>query len=342
MARPLRIEYPGAVWHVMHRGNDKQDIFRSDGDHLLFESMLEEAVQRFGWILHGFTPMTNHYHLIIETPTMTLSRGMQWLNSKYAQRFNRIHGRCGALYQGRFKSVAVDKETYLLELMRYVALNPVRAGMVERPEDYRWGSYRITAGYAEPRDWVGSSWTLRQFGEDVESQQREYRKFVEAGAHITRSPLEDCVNQIYLGSGQWLQEMRARVESEPRSKEHPGPQRFVGHASIEKVVETVATAFQTTPEEIAARRGGEAREITAWLGCYESMLPLHKIGRVLGLRSASRVSTLIQRCDRRRKQDPLLRNTVDRCREQLLPMRVVENTRHVEQYPGAGPGRRAI
>jgi chromosomal replication initiation ATPase DnaA len=112
-------------------------------------------------------------------------------------------------------------------------------------------------------------------------------------------------------------------------------QRFVGHASIEKVVEAVANAFETTPEGIAASRGGDARDIAAWLGCYEAMLPLHKIGRVLGLRSASRVSTLIERCDRRRKQEPLLRNTLDRCLEQLLPMRVVANALHQEHYPGA-------
>jgi len=335
MARPLRLEYPGAVWHVTSRGHNKQDIYFSDDDRILFTGMLADAVRRYGWILHEYAMMTNHYHLVIETPTTTLSRGMKWLNSKYAQRFNRIHDRCGSLFQGRFKGFLVDKETYLLQLMRYVALNPVRAGLVKRPEDHKWSSYRATAGYDRPSDWAGSSWTLNRFGEDRASQQLEYRKFVDAGAHITRSPLEDRVNQIYLGSAAWIEEMRSLVESEPRSKEHPAPQRFVGHASIEKVVETVATAFESTPEEVTEGHGGDAREVAAWLGCYESMLPLHQIGRALGLRSTSRVSVLIDQCDRRRKHDSLLRNTVDRCLAQLRPLRVVAPTQHQQHYPAA-------
>ena len=135
MARQLRLEYPGAVWHVTSRGNNRQDIYVDDDDRLMFLGLLAEAVRRFRWIVHAYTLMTNPFHLVIETPVPTLSRGMKWMNGKYAQWFNRRHKRCGHLFQGRFKGFLVEKESYLLTLIRYVALNPVRADMVKRPED---------------------------------------------------------------------------------------------------------------------------------------------------------------------------------------------------------------
>src|SRR5260370_36663525 len=114
MARPLRLEYPGAVWHVMSRGNNRGDIFFADEDRLMFLALLREGVRRFRWILHEFVLMTNHYHLVLETPESTLSRGMKWVNQNYAQWFNRRHDRVGHLFQGRFKSILVEKETHLL------------------------------------------------------------------------------------------------------------------------------------------------------------------------------------------------------------------------------------
>ena len=134
----------------MSRGNNRGDVFLADDDRLVFLALLAESVRRYRWIIHEFVLMTNHYHLVLEMPEMTLSRGMKWLNQKYAQWFNRRHDRVGHLFQGRFKSILVQKETHLLELLRYVALNPVRAKMVARPEEYRWSSYRAKAA-TKPR-----------------------------------------------------------------------------------------------------------------------------------------------------------------------------------------------
>ncbi|MCA1734260.1 MAG: transposase, partial [Acidobacteria bacterium] len=142
MARPLRLEHEGALWHITSRGNERKNIYRSDADRRLFLSLLGEAVKRYRWILHEYMLMSNHYHLLIETPEKTLSRGMQWLNGEYARGFNKRHKRVGHLFHGRFKGQLVEKDSYLLELIRYVALNPVRAGIVARPEEYRWSSYR--------------------------------------------------------------------------------------------------------------------------------------------------------------------------------------------------------
>ena len=146
MARPLRIEFPGAVYHVTSRGNEKRPIFKNDGDRKAFLAFLAETAKRFGWSITAWVLMTNHFHLVLQTPEPNLSRGMHWLNGSYAGWFNHAHKRWGHLFGGRFKAFLVEKEAYFTEVLRYVVLNPVRAGMVTTPEKYRWSSYRSTAG----------------------------------------------------------------------------------------------------------------------------------------------------------------------------------------------------
>ena len=146
MSRPLRIEYPGAVYHVTSRGDARRPIFCDDKDRLLFLEVLASIVSRFHWLCHAYCLMNNHYHLIVETPEGNLSRGMRQLNGVYTQRFNRRHRKPGHVFQGRYKAIVVEKESYLLELCRYVVLNPVRAKAVETPEAWNWSSYRATAG----------------------------------------------------------------------------------------------------------------------------------------------------------------------------------------------------
>jgi REP element-mobilizing transposase RayT len=138
MARPLRIEYPGAVYHITSRGNAYQDVFLDDADRERFLEVLKQTVDRFNWLCHAYCLMMNHYHLLIETVDPTLSRGMRQLNGVYTQAFNRRHERVGHLFQGRYKAILVEKETYLLELSRYIVLNPVRAKMVKKPEEWEW------------------------------------------------------------------------------------------------------------------------------------------------------------------------------------------------------------
>ena len=330
MARPLRLEHPGAVWHITSRGNNRGDIYLGEDDRLMFLSILAESVRRFRWIVHSFTLMTNHFHLVIETPEPTLSRGMKWMNGKYAQWFNRRHNRSGHLFQGRFKGFLVEKEGYLLTLIRYVALNPVRAHMVERPEEYRWSSYRATAGYEAAPPWLTTEWALAPFGPDLTSQQCGYRQFVDEGAGIERSPFEDAVGQLFLGTTAWIERMRTLVESEPRSREHPAEQRFVGRPSVTRIVEVVAEVFQETEEEIRTRHGGVERNIVSWLGCYEGMRKLTGIAEVLGLRSTSRVSAMITECDRDLGEDDMLRITVDRCIDLLRQRPVPVMTQHLQ------------
>jgi REP element-mobilizing transposase RayT len=147
MARPLRIEFSGALYHMTFRGNARQPIFLDKEDFTDFLRVLCSVVKRYHFILHTYCLMNNHHHLLIETPDVNLSRGMRQLNGLYTQRFNQRHKRVDQLFQGRYKAILVDKDNYLLELCRYVVLNPVRTKMVKNPKDWRWSSYQATTGY---------------------------------------------------------------------------------------------------------------------------------------------------------------------------------------------------
>jgi len=148
MARPVRIEFPGALYHITSRGDRREDIYLGDGDRRLFLALLAEVCERFNWSGHAYCLMSNHYHLLIETPDGNLSKGMRQLNGVYTQRFNDVHGRCGHVFQGRYKAIIVEKDAYLQEVARYIVLNPVRARMVGDPQDWPWSSYRATTGAA--------------------------------------------------------------------------------------------------------------------------------------------------------------------------------------------------
>ena len=181
MARPLRIEYPGAVYHVTSRGNARQDIVADDRDRSQWLTLLAHVVDRYGWRCHAYCLMDNHYHLLIETPQPNLSLGMRQLNGRYTQIYNRRYERVGHLFQGRFTAILVEKEAHLLELCRYVVLNPVRANMVAQPRQWAWSSYRTTVGDTKASDWLTIDWILGQFGVRVGAARERYRTFVAEG-----------------------------------------------------------------------------------------------------------------------------------------------------------------
>ncbi|HEU5163040.1 MAG TPA: hypothetical protein VFV54_07840, partial [Thermoanaerobaculia bacterium] len=251
------------------------------------------------------------------TPERTLSRGMQWLNGRYAQKFNKRHKRVGHLFQGRFHAELVEKQSHLLELARYVVLNPVRAGIVDRPEDYRWSSYRATVGLEAAPSWLTSSWIISQFGSDPARAIHSYVKFVDAGVGIERSPWDDLVGQIFLGSEAWIKEMRARVDAEPRSTENPRAQRQIARPTMERVINVVAKTFDCPADAVCSRAIPAARMIAAWLGWNEGLLRLRQIRAAFRLRSDGTISDLIHRCARELERDPVLRTAVTSCRALL-------------------------
>ena len=149
MARPLRIEYAGALYHVTSRGDRQEAIFEDDQDRTVFLNVLGEVISRFRWRCHAYCLMGNHYHLMIETPEGNLTKGMRQLNGVFTQWSNRRHKRSGHVFQGRYKAILVDRESYFLELARYIVLNPVRAAMVKHPNQWKWSSYGATSGMAD-------------------------------------------------------------------------------------------------------------------------------------------------------------------------------------------------
>lgn len=306
----MRIEYPGAVYHVTSRGNERRDIFLDDADREHFLKLLGEVVRRFGWIVTAYTLMTNQFHLVIETPSPTLSRGMQWLNASYAAWFNREHKRWGHLFGDRFHAFLVEKETYYRELLRYVVLNPVRAKMVERPEQYLWSSYRATAGYEAAPEWLQVAEIATLFG-DAEAWRENYKAYVDETLTSEERLFDKVERQLYLGTEAWVASMRKIVESKLRSDAHPRAQREVGRPKMATIVEAVAHAFAVPVRAVRHGRGGAARLLTAWLGWYEGLHRLRSIAAGLRLASSGRVSDLVRIADEALRGDPALQRRLE-------------------------------
>jgi REP element-mobilizing transposase RayT len=204
VVRPLRLEFSGALYHITSRGDRQQDIFLHDEDRNDWLEVLDNVCARFNWVVHAFCQMTNHYHLLIETIDGHLSAGMRQLNGIYTQRFNRRHGVVGHLFQGRYKAILIQKEAYLLELTRYVVLNPLRARMVKVLEDWRWSSFPCVMGKETVPSWLNTDWLLSQFGTQRENARQNYYQFIMAGKGLP-SPLLNTRHQLLLGDDAFIE-----------------------------------------------------------------------------------------------------------------------------------------
>lgn len=195
----------------MSRGQRQEPIYDDDTDRKTFRDILGETVERYHWRCYAYCQMSNHYHLLIETAHANLSAGMRYLNGVYTQASNRRHGRVGHVFQGRYKAILVDAETYLLELSRYIVLNPVRAKITKTPGDWPWSSYRATAGEAPAPKWLDIRSILSHFAEDPSRAHMRYKEFVMNGAD-KKDIWNDVRQQVYLGDEQFVERMRAATE----------------------------------------------------------------------------------------------------------------------------------
>ena len=234
MARPLRIEYDGALYHVTSRGNEQKPIFKHDADRELFLNTLFHVTQRFHWVCHAYCLMNNHYHLVIETPEGNLSKGMRQLNGVYTQAFNRRHARVGHLFQGRFKAILVQKDSHFLAVCRYVVLNPVRAKAVNRPGEWKWSSYRATIGQAPIPDCLKTDEILSQFGVRRSLAREKYREYVR---ETIGAPAiwEELKGQSILGTDGFAAALTDHVASKNTVKEIPKEQRLLARPSLKKL-----------------------------------------------------------------------------------------------------------
>ncbi|MCH7741241.1 MAG: transposase [Proteobacteria bacterium] len=250
MSRPVRIEFPGACYHVTSKGTKGRTVFKGKEDRAVFLNVLENVIRRFGWLLHSYVLMDDHYHLVVEVPEANLSKGMRQLNGVYTQHFNRKHDEEGPIFHGRFKSVLFEKKEYLLPLCRHVVLNPVRKGSPAVLKNYRWSSHRATAGDIGKPDYLCPDSVLGFFGKREKENQRKYREYVKDGIGV-ESPLNQRSFQVLLGSPRFLSEMQPILNGEKMAKR--GPKRAKRRRSLNAMFKNIAAGTRVERNELIRR-----------------------------------------------------------------------------------------
>ncbi len=309
MARPLRIEYPGAFYHVTSRGNEQKDVFKSMRDRQKFLEYLESATTRYGAILHAYCLMSNHYHLLLETPGGNLSQIMRHINGAYTTYFNVKRKRAGHLFQGRYKAILVEADEYLAELSRYIHLNPVRVRIVERPEQYQWSSYQSYAGLSKPQAWLRTGFILGCFAKRTEDAHKKYRTFVEdrLGKEY-ESPLTKAIGISILGSIAFVEEISAAYLHGKEDGNIPALRQFASLPTPEEIMKQAQGAFGD--DEKMARRA-------AIHLCHKySGMRLREIGERFNMRDTA-ISEASRRFARELDTDGKLRGILERIKVKL-------------------------
>ena len=306
MVRPLRIEYPGALYHITDRGNERKEIFRDDVDRRRLIRYLAEAIEKFSLKIHAFCLMENHYHLEVETSRGNLSQTMHWLKTAYTVFFNKRHRRNGHLFQGRYHAALVEKESHLMALTRYIHLNPVRAGIVERPEDYFWSSYRDYIRSMQQWEWLETGWTLDQCGGMNAAGRRCYRQFVEEGIHENApDPMQESTGSVLLGSSrfvEWIQECILNLREDPPAVLETKKIRKI---PLERIIQVVSGTMSVSEQMIRARwcLSNDARDISVYLAHKYCEVTNVRIGRELGGLSGAHVGYILKKVKKRLSRD---------------------------------------
>lgn len=259
MARPLRIELAGGLYHITSRGDRREDIYFGEADRLAWLDTFSQVCSRFNWVCHAWCQMTNHYHLVVETAEGNLAQGMRQLNGVYTQTINRSHRRVGHVFQGRYKAILIEKDRYLLELARYVVLNPVRAGMVREASAWPWSSYNTMVGIEVAPPWLQTDWILGQFSPQRGRAVKKYIDFVRKG--VGQPSLWDQLRgQVFLGGEGFFKRMqrladKAAIGEIPRAQRRP-PAKPLSHyrRKLADAKQAMVAAYATgdyTMQEIA-------------------------------------------------------------------------------------------
>jgi putative transposase len=240
MSRPLRLEFPDALYHLTSRGDRRENIYEDDEDRLAFLEVFSSVIEQFNWVCYAYCLMSNHYHLLVQTPDANLSKGMRQLNGVYTQAYNRRHQKTGHLFQGRYKSILVDEDNYLLELSRYIVLNPLKAGMIKKVDQWKWSSYLATVGQASVPEWLSSDYLLSQFSVQRKTAIRKYQAFVQEGLN-NDSIWSQLNNQIYLGDEAFVQKVQRHIGDHEKDLQIPKIQK-------RSIAKPLAEYERTTPE----------------------------------------------------------------------------------------------
>ncbi len=273
MTRPLRVEFPNALYHITSRGNVRKSIYKDKKDRQLFLDMLDYCAERFNWIIHAYCLMNNHYHILIETPDANLSKGMRHLNGVYTQTFNRRHKRAGHVFQGRYKAILIQKESHLLEVARYVVLNPVRARAVKRPDRWRWSSYMGTAGLRKPHPCLTADWILSRFGKQNRRAMRRYRQFVHDGIGVKPS-WGGWKGLFVMGDGRFRKKAASFFPGVSAGKEFSRKRRFLDRPKLGVLVPSGLTKSERNVAAARAviRWGYNQKDVADHIGLHYSTL----------------------------------------------------------------------
>ena len=300
MARPLRIQFSGALYHVISRGNARGRIVLDEADREKRLDWLRRTVETYGWHLHAYAQMGNHEHLFLETPEANLAAGMQYLNGSYTSYFNRRHRRCGHLFQGRYRGHLIEEEGHYLEVSRYIHLNPVRARLVERPECWPWSSY---PGYQAARrslSWVSYDRVLAEFGKDAPTARRRYAAFVRAGiGDPPASPFADAVGGLLLGSAAFGERIRALLAGKPADRGLPQLAKLRPRPSLAAIVGAVASHFGCSVDSWAegTRSDDASRAVAAYVARRRFGYGVREVAEALGYRSHGGVHNALLRVE---------------------------------------------
>jgi putative transposase len=286
MARQWRIEFPGALYHVLSRGNGRQDIFLSDHDRYLFLRLLEELSERYHIEVYAYVLMSNHYHLLLKTVDANLSKAMQWFGTSFTRRFNLSNRHSGHLFQGRFKSIVVENDVYLLRLSYYIHRNPLRAGIVERLAKYPWSSYLFYAYRKKTPDWLKTKTLLDQLSGD--DRYKAYRIKVQHYSDEKGSVWEDVKHGLIYGSQDFVSDLKARFLTDKKDVELPQHNSMFREFDSDLLIEKAIKILKFNLE--AARNGkkigaGEKdkRDMLIYLLWKSGRLSNREIGSYVGL-----------------------------------------------------------
>ncbi len=318
MARPLRLEFEGAFYHVTARGNERKNIYSAQRDYQKFLEYLREAEKKYGIVVHGYVLMTNHYHLLIQTPETNLSRAMHHINGAYTNYINIKKKRSGHLFQGRYKSLLVDKDSYLIELSRYIHLNPVRAGIVQRPEDYNYSSYPAYIS-AKTDDVVSTELILGMIAAGRKEARKKYRNYVEAGLGAdTESPLENVYGGMILGGGRFIKEALKRIKEEYLRKGEVSHRRALRASyDMEDILKCSAGTYKVSTEDILEGRLPEAKKAAIYLIKKHTGVTNQEIGERFGGLSYSAVAKICRRLEGAMEENRGLRKKIERIERTL-------------------------
>jgi putative transposase len=290
MSRPLRIEYPGAVYHVTARANGRQKLFTCAEDGNYFIKLLAREIAQQRWFCYAYCLLGDHYHLVIETPEANLGRGIGRLNMAYSQWFGRRHDQSGHLFSGRYKAIIFQKKHHLLPVCRHVVLNPLRLQAINQTDQWKWSSYRSTAFIEPVPSWLASDRLLAQFGSNIRDPGNSWCKYVAEGIGGP-SPWDNLRGGHYLGDEQFLQGIANRIATLPLdqvSSRVSDPAR----PTLEKVIEKVAITAGVSQSLLFNRKvAPEAFRVTVYLLRRVSNLPLREVANLAGV-SQSRVSQI--------------------------------------------------